>query len=459
MLASTSARAGTTGATTDDGGQYPARPHSAWRSVGRSAIARAALLPVSALLGIIITRLIIDHYGDAAFAQYGLLIGIAGLLPFADLGTSAAVVNSVAASSDPSDDTEVHRVLVGVLRIVIVMTAVFLMVAGVLTVTGAWGSLLGPGLGPHGSLAAGLCLTLIAVALPAGLGQRALIGLGRNHVPIVLQSLQSPVVLAALLILIGAGVAAGPYVAVIAYATTFVIAILCFLVAARVMSPAVGRAVRDVPRLRHVRGARVFNLAWPMLIQMVALPLAMQTDRIIISHVCAVKDLATYNLASQMYSPVWQVAAAAGTAFWPVFAKARARHEAAPLSPIAAGWFFAAGATVLCAMISLLSGRLSQLASGGVITLNLGIVLSFSVLMVLQAAKYPPGMYMTDAPGLRYQAWMILLMLPVNLGVSWWLATVWGPVGPVIGSAASVFLFQVVANFRYVRRHVLAAAS
>lgn len=438
---------------------HPAGPGTPWRSVGRSAIARAGVLPVTAVLGIVITRLIIDNFGNAAFAQYGLLIGIAGLLPFTDLGTSAAVVNSIATSSDPSRDPDVHRVLVGVLRIVLVMTAMLLLVACVLTLSGAWGSLLGPGLGPHGSLAAGLCLMLIALGLPAGLGQRALIGLGRNHVPIVLQSLQSPVMLGVLLLVIAAGVAAGPYVAVIAYATTFVIAILCLVLAARFISPAIGQAIRDVPRFRRVRGARVFHLAWPMLVQMVALPLAMQTDRIIISHVCPVSDLATYNLASQMYSPVWQVAAAAGTAFWPVFAKARARQEAAPLSPLAAGWVFAAGATVLCTVISLLSGQLSHLASGGVITLNLGIVLAFSALMVLQAAKYPPGMYMTDAAGLRYQAFMILLMLPVNLGVSWWLAIVWGPVGPVIGSAGSVLLFQVVANFRYVHRHVMAVAS
>jgi len=254
------------------------------------------------------------------------------------------------------------------------------------------------------------------------------------------------------------GVAAGPYIAVIAYAITFVLALVCLVLAGRLIRPALGTALRAIPRVRSVPGGHVFHLAWPMLVQMVALPLAMQTDRIVISHVCSVADLATYNLASQMYSPVWQVAAAAGTAFWPVFARARARGEAPPLSPIMAGWAFGGGAVVLCGVISGLSGWLSGVASGGTITLDLGIVLAFSALMVLQAAKYPPGMFMTDAAGLRYQAYLILAMLPVNLGLSWWLATVWGPAGPVVGSAVSVFFFQVVANFVYVRRHNLVGA-
>ena len=50
------------------------------RSVLRSGGARLAVLPVSAVLGIVATRLIIDHYGTAAYAQYTLLVGIGPLL-------------------------------------------------------------------------------------------------------------------------------------------------------------------------------------------------------------------------------------------------------------------------------------------------------------------------------------------------------------------------------------------
>ena len=72
--------------------------------------------------------------------------------------------------------------------------------------------------------------------------------------------------------------------------------------------------------------------------------------------------------------------------------------------------------------------------------------------MVFQALKYPLGMYMTDARGLRFQAYMILAMVPVNLGLSIVLAGSLGAAGPVIGSLVGVVLFQYVANLLYVRR-------
>jgi len=41
------------------------------------------VLPISALLGIVSVRLIIENFGLAAYAQYGLLVAIGNLLPFA----------------------------------------------------------------------------------------------------------------------------------------------------------------------------------------------------------------------------------------------------------------------------------------------------------------------------------------------------------------------------------------
>ena len=75
------------------------------------------------------------------------------------------------------------------------------------------------------------------------------------------------------------------------------------------------------------QGERVFDTAWPMLIQMIALPLAMQSNRLILSHVSSVDELATYSLASQMFNPIFSVSIAASMALWPVFARARSRGE------------------------------------------------------------------------------------------------------------------------------------
>jgi hypothetical protein len=109
-------------------------------------------------------------------------------------------------------------------------------------------------------------------------------------------------------------------------------------------------------------------------------------------------------------------------------------------------------AAVMVTAVALASPWLADVASGGAITLAPALVVAFGLLMVLQAVKYPFGMYLTDARGLRYQAAMIVAMLPVNLGLSWVMAARWGAVGPVVGSIIGVLLFQVLGVLLYVRR-------
>jgi O-antigen/teichoic acid export membrane protein len=434
-------------------------PRQAWRMVGRSAGVRVAALALGAVLGIVNTRLIIDHFGQAAYAQYGLLVAIGALLPFADLGVSAAVINVVARAEHPGRDPRVRGVLTTAVRISVASMLVLLLVAAAFTVAGIWPALLGDGLMRHsGPAAAAICLALIAIAMPAGLGQRILTGLGANHVSIALMGLQAPLVLLALLAMVQLDTGGGAYVAVLPYVAVFALAVISTIYASRRVRPAAGQAFRDAPRLRSAQGGRVFDVAWPMLLQMIALPIAMQTDRIVLSHVSELRSLAEYNLASQMFTPVWQVVGAAGVALWPIFARARERPgEGEPAaSPTRMALAFAGAAALVCLLISLASPWLSARASGGSIHLGLGLVVAFSVLMVLQAAKYPLGMYMTDARGLRYQAFMIIVFLPVNLGLSWVLAVHLGAPGPVIGSAAGVLLSQVLANWIYVRRELRA---
>jgi O-antigen/teichoic acid export membrane protein len=260
------------------------------------------------------------------------------------------------------------------------------------------------------------------------------------------------VVLLALLVIVQFNTGGGSYIAVIPYLVTFLISVGSTYVASQKIKPAVRLAFREAARTRSVRGGKVFDVAWPMLLQMIALPIAMQTDRLILSHVSDLRNLAEYNLASQMFTPVWQVVSSAGIALWPIFARARAGADRRAASPMPIALAFGGGAAVVCLLISLLSPWLSDRASGGSIHLGVGLLAAFSILMVFQAVKYPLGMYMTDARGLRYQAFMIILLLPVNLGLSWYLAIRIGAAGPVIGSAVGVLCCQVLANWLYVRR-------
>lgn len=410
------------------------------------------VLPISAILGIFVTRLIIDNYGEASYAQYMLLVGIVSLIPFADLGISAAIMNSVAEAKDPRTDAHLRGTLITSMRILAGSATTLALIALVLTLTGSWQTLLGEGLDAQtGEWAAGLCIMALAVAMLIGFGQRILIGLHLNFVAILIGGLQTPIVLLTLLGAVATGVDIGPYVAVISYAALTVTGALMLFIANRRIRPLLGEAFRDAWRIFTVRGGRVFDTAWPMLIQMVALPLAMQSNRLILSHTSGVSELSTYSLASQMFNPIFSVSVAASMALWPVFARAR-KTGIAEVSPMKLSLIFGAFALVAVTAMSIASPFLAQLASGGVIELPLVLILAFSVLMVAQAAKSPLGMYMTDARGLRFQAYMAIAMLPVNVGLSIVLAISLGAVGPVIGSIVGVVIFQLFANWLYVSR-------
>jgi O-antigen/teichoic acid export membrane protein len=432
---------------------------SMWRSVGRSAGVRVVVLAVSALAGIVITRLVIDHYGEAAYAQYALLVGIGMLLPFADLGMSAVIMNVVAESPDPRTDPRVRDVVVTAVRILLVSMVVLFAVAGLLTLGGWWSAVLGGGLiEGSGPRAAALCLLAFAVALPFGVGQRILSGLGRNHLSVAITGAMSPIVLLVLVVATATGAPIGDYVAVVPYLVLFLLAVAVTAVAAHFAAPAVRQGFGAVFSRHRPQDTGFRETAGPALVQYVALPLAMQTDRLVLSHRSGVSELAQYSLAAQLFTPVGAVVATAGVALWPVFARQRAGLDQGGGSPMRIALVFGAVAAVVSTVLALLSPWLFHLASGGEVRVSTWLVVTFVAFTVVQALKLPLGTFLTDPAGLRFQAWGVALLLPANLGLSWWLAAPLGAVGPILASVTTVAALQLLPTWWLARRRLTAAA-
>lgn len=420
-----------------------------WRGVGGAAAVKVIVMAVTGLLGLVTSRIILQNFGVEAYAQYGLLASLPSLLPFADLGLAAVVINAAAESDDPRHDPRMRRALVSATRVLIVSGAIIAVVAVSITLLGWWPGILGPGLMSNGGWVAGLSLALFGIGLPLTIGPRLLVGLGRNTTQIATQALIAPIIL----VLVGASVLlhvpAGQYLAVFTYIAGIVVSTVCLVIAARVVSPQLAAVAREVPQLRAHPGTRVMHLAGPMLVQMLALPIAMQSARILISHLAGAHELAEYNLASQLFSIALQTISAAGIALWPIYARARAAKRVE--SPFAPMLWFLLGGLILAGAMALLSPWLADLASGGALTLAPGLVAAFVVFVALQAAKYPIGMYMTDARGLRFQVLPTIAMIPIAIGLSWWLIPLWGAAGSVMAVSAAVFVCQVVPNLIYVR--------
>lgn len=425
-----------------------------WRSVGNSAVVQVVVTGLSGLLGMVTARLIIEQFGVAQYAQYGLLASLPSLIPFADLGMAAVVVNVLASSERANTDPAVRRTLTSAFRILLCSGLTIAAIGVLLGVLGWWPVVLGPGLLNGGALAATVCVTILGLALPCGVGARILVGLGRNPLQTALTGLTAPFVMAGVLVILAVS-GSGSFLAIASYGAAAVVAVVLLVAASRLVRPQVGAALRDVPRLRTVPGARVFDIAWPMLLQMISLPIAMQTGRILLSHQGSAVDLAQYNLAAQLFGVVLAGVSTAGLALWPHFA--RARSQSVKASPFRASLVFTAAGIVLALLLAVLLPLLVPLVTDGEFGLGLPLVAAFVVFTIVQAAKYPVGMYMTDGAGLRAQVLPIVLMVPLNLGLAWWSIPYLGAAGPVWATALSVLVCQVIPNALWVRRRLRAA--
>ncbi len=430
---------------------------SIWTVVAGNAGMKVAVMGFSGALAFLTTHLMITRFGVGAYAQFGLLATMGALLPFADLGLSAAVMNGIAESPDPRRDPRVQAVLTSALRLLLLSALALAAAAGAATAFGLWPVLLGQGLLAHGGSAAALgCGLVFALTLPLGVGQRILTGLHRNQLQVGLQALAAPFLLAGvgLLVLAGRG---GWFLPVLSYLASAVVALACVLLAARVLGPALGRAVADVPRLRAVNGVPVMGVAGPMLAQMLALPVALQTDRLLLSHLAGTAELAQYNLGAQLFGLVVQTINSAGIALWPVFAAARARGQLR--SPLPAAAAFTGGGLALALALAAILPWVTPVLTDGRVRLDGWVVAGFVLFVAGQAAKYPLGMYMTDRAGLRFQVAPILVMVPVNLGLSWVATLALGAAGPILGSGVCVLACQVLPNLWYVRRDLARRAA
>jgi O-antigen/teichoic acid export membrane protein len=422
-----------------------------WSKLGKTAGTKMIVLGLSGLCAIVTSRMILSHFGTEAYAQYGLLASLPSLLPFADLGIAAVVINSIAEAKNPRSDEHVRRSLLTALRILLVSGTVIVATSALVSVLGLWPVLLGNGLLPDGGAwAAFLCMAVFGITLPLAVGQRILVGLERTATQVKSQIVVAPLILLAVLLSIGLAAPVGSYLAVFSYAAAAVNSIICLIIASRLISPQLTSALRSVPHIKREPGIKAFHLAWPMLLQMVALPIAMQSDRLLLSHLTHGEELAQYNLASQLFGMILQVIAAAGIVLWPIYAKARSASRIE--SPLVPTIWFAAGGLFLGGLLAIATPFLVAFVSDGRIILDAWLVSGFAVFVALQAAKYPTGMYMTDSAGLRFQVLPILMLVPLNIAISWWLISLLGAAGPIIGSAISVAACQLIPNLCYVTR-------
>ena len=422
------------------------------KSILAAGAGRLVALPVSAVFAFLTTRTIIQDAGADQYAVISLIISLSLLLPFGDLGLGATLVNQMSVSQTPGEDQAIHLVLLSSLRVLAAWCLAGLAVDGVITGCDMWPTLLGQLDKPAVNVATGLAMALFCLTMPLSLGPRMLLGMQKQGTATALQVLGAPVAYLVTTVSVTFGYGLDGLV-VAAPLGMLTVSVVQLVYAHRKSGISLSGVVRLIPRTKRVRGVSIRKTAGPMLIITLALPLAFQTDRIILGHLAPISAVANYSLALQIYSIGWSLITACGMALWPVFAQARDRGGDRPSRTLRRALMtftpvgVVAGGAIIC-----LGPVLASVVGGTRVAVPPTLALAFGILLLIQTVQLPLGMFMTSEAGLRAQAVYVSLTVLVSVCGSIVLARAWGAPGPVVGSIIAVLVCQIVPGAMWSRR-------
>ena len=424
--------------------QDPAKPRSDLHPVIASGAVRALLLPVSAVLTLGTSSILVRSVGATAYGAVIFIGTLFQLLPFADLGVAAAVTRAVAASDDPAHDVYVAAVLRRCLRVMSLSGCAIALIAVVIGGFGAWGPILGlAGQVKHANLAATATIAIFGLALPLALGQRVLLGAGKNHLSIAVGIVQPTTALVLSVMLWALGAPAGAFVLIypigLVVNSTTTTLLARHLTGLRI-SPLT--AIRSLPAGASEPKARIMSIAVPMFMLSVGLPIGLQCDKFVISHRLPPHDLSEYALCSQLYVPGWLVLSAAAFALLPVFTRRRAKGLPHRQLWARLTLAFGASSVVLGLVFTLAAPYVARLITSGRVHIGLDLRLAFAALLVVQTTGLVSAMVLNRPAEMRIQAYFVAAMMVSNVALSWVLAGRIGVAGPVVASAVTVGLLD-----------------
>ncbi|MGH8961053.1 MAG: lipopolysaccharide biosynthesis protein [Jatrophihabitantaceae bacterium] len=418
---------------------------AALNAVARSAVARTMSFVPTAVATLLTSRLIIHEFGITSFDSYALVLTLISLVPLNNLGVGAAVTSAYAADGPASEHS--RRVTLTAARTLAVSTIGTAVVALLIAALGAWPTLLGAASGPN--LYCGLSMAIYAVSFLPGLGQSMLLGVHRNHVTIVVQTFFTPLILLGVIVVIVGGVAGEAAMLVPPSALVVVNVVTCWF-AARATGISWRWVLRALPWPRLRPGASIRALSGPVLLITLTAPIALQSDRIVLSHVSSTHAVANYSVAMQIFAPALALIAASAQPLWPIYTDARARGERGP-ALIRMIFLFCAAATAISAVLLLIADPIGHLIGGGQVDLGWLLPFAAGLLVLATAASYPIGMSLMDPAGARFVGILAVIALPLNLALSIVLARAYGAPGPLFGSVVVAVLVQTVPALLYSR--------
>lgn len=419
-------------------------------AVARSFGARALSFVPTALATLLASRLIIENYGILAFNSFALILSLINLIPLNNLGVGAAITAALAEGGAGS--TRAERTVLTASRVLAVSSAATAVLALLLSALGLWRPLLGESSGPE--LWVGVALVVYALTFLPGLGQSMLLGVHRNHVTILVQTFFNPLnaLLVGIIVLTGAD---DGVLVLVPCVSLLLVNLVTAGLAARATRISWRRIARRLARPRRFPGASIRSMSGPVLVLTLSTPIALQSDRIVLSHVSTADAVAQYSVALQIFGPALVLVAASAQPLWPIWAQARAAGRRGP-SVVRIAVLFAGAGIAVGAVLALLSGPVARLVAGSQVQISPLLALAGALGVLTAALSQPIAMSLMYPAGLKVVVWCTLLALPLNIGLSIVLGHHLGAPGPLFASCIAGVLVQalpgLVVSMRRQRR-------
>lgn len=414
-------------------------------AVLKSALARTASFVPIAIATLLTSRLVIDHYGIGTFDSYALVLSLINLIPLNNLGVGAAVTSAFAAKG--TSERHARRTLLTATRVLVVSTAGTAGAALALSAADLWPKLLGGASGPN--LWCGIAIAIYALTFVPGLSVSMLLGSHRNHLTIVIQTFYNPVIVGLVALAIVQD-APGRIIMTLPCVALLIINLVTSGFAGRLTGTSWARLLSRVPRRRRYPGASIRALSGPMLIVTLSTPIALQSDRIVLSHVSTSQAVANYSIAFQIFSPALALVAASAQPLWPIYTRARSEGRPGPGIGRVLALFSGAG-LLLGVALAAVAGPAATLIAGKHVHVSAGLAIIGALAVLTAALSYPVAMSLMYPQGIRFVLWSTVLALPVNIGLSVVLGARYGAPGPLLASVLAGIFVQALPGLIYSR--------
>jgi len=429
------------------------------RRLVRAGFSSLAARMGGVVLALVLTPVIVRALGDERYGVYATITTVVGLLAFSDLGVGNGLVARLAAADGHGDQERQRRLVSTALAVLAVGGALIGVLASLVAITAPWPDLFGSSTIPVEELRSAVLVfgLLFAASLPAGLGQKVLLGLQRGG--------------EASAWLLASTVAALALTAVAA----FFDAGLTLVVAATLAPPVCLGAAQSVwlfrlqhpelrPRLGDVSRSDITELlriGGLFVLLNLAGAVAFQTDLFVVSGVLGATSAAVFAICLRLFGLVVHAVTAALSQLWPAFAEALACDDDGWVGQTLLRTMAATAVLVVPAVVLLVIVAQDMIRwwVGPSLVPPTALLIAMACWTVQQCAIYPLAMLMNGAEMVRFQVVAASSMAVTNVLVSIVLARQIGISGPVWASLLTHLVLNAAPAVVVVRRRLLTPAT